>query len=120
MHSITSTQRAVVKTTIYDIARRVGTSHATVSRALRDNPAISRATRERVKRVADEMHYRPNLLARGLIRGATKTVGLLINGYFIEVALAKVLTLDQLADGEGYQLFVTNTEGDFAKTLHAA
>jgi len=63
--------------TIYDIAREVGTTHATVSRALRDDRTIASATRTRVKRAARRMGYRPNLLARGLSGGRTHTVGVI-------------------------------------------
>lgn len=116
--STISTQSGRV--TIYDIAGKLGMSHATVSRALRDHPAISLATRERVKRAAGEMNYRPNLIARGLVRGSTATVGLLINGFFVDIAMSKVLALDKIAHGQGYQLFVTNTEGDAKRTLEGA
>lgn len=115
-----SIQTPKARTTIYDIAGRIGMSHATVSRALRNHPAISRATRDRVQKLADEMNYRPNLVARGLVRGHTGTVGLLINGFFIDAAMEKVLALDKIARSQNHQLFVTNTEGDIARTLEAA
>lgn len=63
--------------TIYDIAERVGTTHATVSRALRNDQRISAKTRERVHAAAKRMNYRPNLLARGLTGGRTQALGVL-------------------------------------------
>jgi LacI family transcriptional regulator len=49
-----------------EIAARVGVSHVTVSMALRDNPRISVATREKIKRVAAELHYRPDPMLNAL------------------------------------------------------
>lgn len=53
-------------TTIKDVAKAAGVSHTTVSRALSDSPLISEATKMRLKALAEEMGYRPNLSARGL------------------------------------------------------
>jgi LacI family transcriptional regulator len=49
------------------IARELGVSVVTVSKALRDHPDISKATRERVLLKAKELGYRPNLTARSLV-----------------------------------------------------
>ena len=46
--------------TVYDIAERIGCSHATVSMALRNSPQISEKRREQVKRIAGEMGYAPD------------------------------------------------------------
>lgn len=54
------------RVTIYDIAEAVGVSHTTVSKALRDNPRISEATRKRVKEKAVEMNYRPDPMLAAL------------------------------------------------------
>ncbi len=49
-----------MKVTIKDIAKRAGVSHPTVSRALRNDPQISKATTERIQALAEEMGYRPD------------------------------------------------------------
>ena len=61
------------RVTIKDIARQLNLSHATVSRALNrsDDPFISAATRERVRKTAEEMNYQPNQAARALVTGKT-------------------------------------------------
>jgi len=67
--------------TLYDIARRAEVSVATVSRVLNGTATtvpISEATRERVRTVARELHYRPNLTARGLVQGSTRMLGLVL------------------------------------------
>ena len=52
-----------------------GVSHATVSRALAGDPRISAKTRERIRRLAEELGYRPNLAARRLSERRSRTVG---------------------------------------------
>jgi DNA-binding LacI/PurR family transcriptional regulator len=53
--------------TMQDIADRCGVSRATVSFALRDDPRITKARREEIKRVAEELGYRPNPLVNSLM-----------------------------------------------------
>ncbi|MGC9356890.1 MAG: LacI family DNA-binding transcriptional regulator [Anaerolineae bacterium] len=65
-------------TTLQDIADRLNVSIATVSRALRDAPGVSVATRKQVLQVAEEMGYRPNVLARRLQKQRTETIGFII------------------------------------------
>ena len=66
------------KPTVYTIAEQCGVSASTVSRAFSRPEVISEAVKRRIYAVADELKYRPNLLARGLTTGRTATVGLLI------------------------------------------
>ncbi|MDF7807323.1 LacI family DNA-binding transcriptional regulator [Pontiellaceae bacterium B12219] len=54
------------RVTIYDIAEAIGVSHTTVSKALRNNPRISEATRVRVQEKAAAMNYRPDPMLSAL------------------------------------------------------
>ncbi len=65
-----------------DVARRAGVSPITVSRALREGTVVAKTTRERVLAAAEALGYTPNLLARGLVKNRTATVGVVI----VEVA----------------------------------
>jgi LacI family transcriptional regulator len=81
------------ETTIHDIAKKLNLSASTVSRALNDNPVISEATRNLIKRVADEMGYRPNTLAANLRTKRTNTIGVvvpLINRHFFSSVISGV------------------------------
>ncbi|MEN6387014.1 MAG: LacI family DNA-binding transcriptional regulator [Phycisphaerales bacterium] len=78
--------------TIYDIAEKAGTTHATVSRALKDNPRISEATRKKIKKIANELGYRPNFNARSFGSGKTYSLGFITpnlkNPYYVDLLRA--------------------------------
>ncbi|MDI6601731.1 MAG: LacI family DNA-binding transcriptional regulator [Thermoanaerobacteraceae bacterium] len=67
------------KITIKDVAKAAGVSITTVSRALNEYPDVSDETREKVFRVASELNYSPNSIARGLVTSRTNTIGLIIS-----------------------------------------
>ncbi|MGB1252940.1 MAG: LacI family DNA-binding transcriptional regulator [Candidatus Promineifilaceae bacterium] len=101
--------------TIKDVARVAGVSHTTVSRALRNNPAISLATSESIKRVASEMGYVPNSAARGLKTKRSKTLGVIVrridDPFFGQV----VNGIEDVLQSCGYSLFLAASNKDFAK-----
>jgi DNA-binding LacI/PurR family transcriptional regulator len=68
------------KPIMVDVAKRAGVSQTTVSYVLsgRKDVVIPESTRERIWRAARELGYRPNSLARGLVKGKTQTIGVLI------------------------------------------
>lgn len=75
---------------IYDIARDLGISSGTVSRAFNNHPEVSKATRERILAKARELGYTPSPLARGLARNVTPAIGIVIptvyDPFFLEFA----------------------------------
>jgi len=64
-------------TSLAQIAAEAGVSAMTVSRALSGHPAVAAATRERIKVIAKRRYYRPNLLVAGILKGKTRTVGVI-------------------------------------------
>lgn len=64
--------------TIKDIARQLGVSTSTVSRALRDAPDVHPETKEKVKALAESLHYQPNLFASGLVSRQTRLLGVVV------------------------------------------
>ena len=82
------TPRKPVAATLRDVARELGISAATVSRALSRPELLSATTRERVLQVVERLGYRPNLLARGLRRGHTRALLLVVptlSPFFLEI-----------------------------------
>jgi DNA-binding LacI/PurR family transcriptional regulator len=98
--------------TIYDVARAAGVTAATVSVALSGKGVVHRETRARILRCAEELGYRPNLVARSLSTRRTQTIGLVIrnvgNPFYAEVALA----VERRARESGYRVLFANTDGD--------
>lgn len=64
--------------TIKDIARQLGISASTVSRALQNHPDISQETKQQVSELAMRLRYQPNALALSLKHRRSKTIGLII------------------------------------------
>ncbi len=66
------------KVTLKKIAESLGMSTATVSKALKDYPDISSATKQKVKELAEALHYKPNSFAQSLRTKQSKVIGLII------------------------------------------
>lgn len=69
-----------MKATIKDIARKAEVSPSTVSRALHNNTRISEEVRQRVQRIAREMDFHPNQMARSLVNRKSRIVGIVFPG----------------------------------------
>lgn len=95
-----------------DIARDLGVSVITVSKALRGMEDISEETRQRVLKRVAELDYRPNMLARGLASGKTFIAGLvvpdLLHPFFAEFAKS----LNGVLRRSGYGLILASSEED--------
>lgn len=91
------------------MARRAKVSTATVSRVLNNIGVVRTTTRERVLRVISELKYVPNLHARTLAGGTSRTLGMIVsnleNPFFLDIFRA----LDADAHRQGFELLVANT-----------
>ena len=96
--------------TIKDIAKKLGLSTSTVSRALTDSWEIKAETKDLVLRTAKEMDYHPNPQAQGLVTHCSKTVGLVVpelkSSFFAIIADGLQKTLFK----HGYQLLITQSD----------
>lgn len=63
---------------IKEIARRAKVSTATVSRVLNNDPKITKETKELVLKIADELNYRPNIVARNFAKKTSNIIGLIL------------------------------------------
>ncbi len=64
--------------TIYDIAEKAGVSASTVSRIINNKPGVKAETREKIRKLLEEYNYTPDENARGLVKKATKLIGILL------------------------------------------
>ncbi len=89
------------RTTITEIANKLGVSPSTVSRALHNHPAISDATKKAVLKLAKSLNYQPNLLALNLLRKKTNTIGVIvpeITSYFFSSIINGIQDFIKQAD----------------------
>src|SRR3954471_3745911 len=99
-------------TSIKDVAREVGMSTATVSRALRGLPRVSVDTRERVLDAALRLGYVPSPSAAGLASGQTRTVAVIVPWVTRWFFAAVVQGAEEVLREHGYDLLLYNLAGD--------
>jgi len=98
-------------TTIKDVARELGVSVATVSRALSRPELLREDTRGKVIAAVERLGYRPNLLARGLRRGRTRAILLVVpalSPFFLEIFAGA----EEVARQADFALLLGNCNGD--------
>ncbi|MFV0593019.1 MAG: LacI family DNA-binding transcriptional regulator [Draconibacterium sp.] len=103
------------ETTIHDIAKALNISASTVSRALNNNPLISQATRNKIKKAATEMGYRPNILAANFRTQRTNTIGVivpLINRHFFSSVISGI---EEIAYEQGFAVTISQSNDNFEK-----
>lgn len=104
--------------TIIDVAKVANVSKSTVSRVISGNGYVSKESREKVLEAMEKLAYSPNLIARNLQSGETKTIGFLAHGYFdlLGVFLSSFISI---AKSYNYYVTVYFTDGDKRKEIDA-
>ncbi|WP_031526736.1 LacI family DNA-binding transcriptional regulator [Dyadobacter crusticola] len=116
------------QTTIIDIAKTLGVSNSTVSRALHGHADISPETRQAVLDTAALLDYQPNQLAYNLVKSRTNTIGMIVpefhNPFFPNVIIGAhdVLTkagynLTIMQSNESYQVEISNSKAMLANRV---
>nr|WP_153423486.1 LacI family DNA-binding transcriptional regulator [Sinorhizobium medicae] len=107
------------KATIADVARTAGVSTATAGRVLGGYGYTSEKKREQVLKAAQDLGYRPNSLARSLITGKTRTLGV-VAGDIQNPFYASVLRgISNVAEANGFGLLITNSDETQLKEVHS-
>jgi LacI family transcriptional regulator len=92
------------------VARRAKVSTATVSRVLNNASLVKSSTRARVIKAIEELKYHPNLHARSLAGGKSKTIGVIVsnleNPFFFDI----YKTIEADAHAGGYEVVMANTD----------
>src|SRR5687767_2585375 len=96
--------------TIYDIAKALAISPATVSKGLKDHPGIRKDTKKRIVEAARQMGYQHNLFARNLRAKKTNTIGVVVprrNSYFMSTVIGG---MEKAANERGYGLIISQSQ----------
>jgi len=103
--------------TLADIAKELNVSPATVSRALKDHPDISQETREKVKKLASALHYRPNTIAQGLRKKESKIIGVIIPEIVHHFFSSVISGIMEYAYKAGYRVMLCQSMEMFEKEV---
>lgn len=96
---------------IYEIAKRAGVSTATVSYALNNKRKVSKEKKELILKIAEELNYVPNSLAKGLLSKKTNIVGLIVPDLSMPYTLAIIRHLEYFARQNNLYLLLGHTDG---------
>jgi LacI family transcriptional regulator len=103
--------------TIKDIAKALGLSTSTVSRALRDSYEISPETKKLVLEYAEKLNYRPNPIALSLKERRSRSIGVIVceiaNSFFSQV----INGIESIAHDNGYNVIIAQSRESFDREL---
>ncbi|WP_126539845.1 LacI family DNA-binding transcriptional regulator [Aerosticca soli] len=98
--------------TIRDVAREAGVSVASVSRALNGHGGVTAETAARIRQIAAQLRYVPDMAARSLITRRTHTIGVLLPDLYGEFFSELIRGIDLAARPRGLHLLVSSSHGD--------
>lgn len=103
------------RSTLADVAKIANVSMMTASRAINGKPGVSEELRQKVLGIANELDYRPNIIARGLATNQSFSIGLVVpditNPFFAQI----VRGVENATFEHGYNLFLVDTNEDLAR-----
>ena len=101
------------RTSLKDLARELGVSIATVSRALRSSPEIGKDMQQRVKDLAKKLNYRPNPFAQSLRKEAPKVIGVVVPNLVTHYYAAVLDGIEAEARRSGYSVISANSHESY-------
>ncbi|MBK7653613.1 MAG: LacI family DNA-binding transcriptional regulator [Flammeovirgaceae bacterium] len=103
--------------TIKDIARELGISPSTVSRALKDHPDISVATKKAVNELAEKLNYQPNIVALNLRQRKTNTIGVIIPEIVHFFFSTVISGIEDVAYTAGYNVILAQSNESYQREM---
>ena len=108
-----------MRVSIKDIAEAAGVSHSTVSRALSDSSLVKVETKARIQRLAQEMGYSPDAIARSLVTQRTHTVGVVVTTITDPFVAEVVQGIEDTAQAEDYSVILASSSSEPERELAA-
>ncbi|HQR93185.1 MAG: hypothetical protein B7Y15_11795 [Bacteroidetes bacterium 24-39-8] len=99
-----------LQTSLQDIAKAIGISVSTVSRALHNHPDISVKTKNAVQKLANELSYQPNALAQSLVTKSTHTLGVIIPNLETTFFSSMLSGIQHVAAKAGYRVVICQSD----------
>jgi len=106
--------------TIKDIARQLGISPSTVSRALKDHPDISNETKKAVTELAQKLKYQPNVLALSLQSAKSNTIGVIIPEIVHFFFSSVISGIEDVAQKEGFTVMICQSNESYEREVSNA
>jgi LacI family transcriptional regulator len=95
--------------TIKDIAKNLGVSPSTVSRALKDSYQIGAETKKRIIEYSEKMNYKPNQMALNLKEKTSKSIGIIVSEIANSFFSKAIDGIESIAYNKGYNVIITQT-----------
>lgn len=105
------------KTTIHDIAEKLNITASTVSRALKDHPRISEATKKAVLKAAQKLNYQPNHIAAALRNGRSNIIGIIVPTADRSFFSSVVRGIEEIANKASYNVMICQTYDQYVKEV---
>ncbi|MFA6977908.1 MAG: LacI family DNA-binding transcriptional regulator [Ignavibacteriaceae bacterium] len=103
--------------TITDIAKKLGISASTVSRALSDHPDIKDETKKKVQQLADEFYYKPNSIAQSLKNNRTTIIGVIVPEIKHDFFSSAISGIEEVAYHAGYTIIVCQSNENYEREV---
>jgi LacI family transcriptional regulator len=113
------TEKRSLKVTITEVAKLAGVSTATAGRVLGAYGYSSEENKEKVRAAAEALGYRPNLLARSLITGKTKTIGVVAGDIQSPFYAGILRGIADVARARGFGVLLTNSDEELEREVEA-
>ena len=107
------------RTSLKDLADKLGVSIATVSRALRNSHEVGEEMTQKVKKLAKELHYRPNPFAQSLRKEAPRVIGVIVPNLVTHYYAAVLDGIEDYASKLGYSVISSNSHEDHEREAQA-
>lgn len=105
------------KSTIHDIAEKLGITASTVSRALNDHPRISDTTKKLVIKMARQLNYQPNNIASALRSGKSKLIGVVVPTVNRNFFSSVIRGIEDIANTLDYKVIISQSYEDYDKEV---